>query len=168
MGGKRWLMVVLRLWSCWSVKGLLPQRPAGRRNQQTSVTVKVRGRRMGHFVAVRLHEKMTIISFGQRDSVSRKLRWHINDVQQTVKEPSHHRLHDSLPLTKRESHHLPLDVNVTCGATPSIFNEGGTFRLFGMRMWPKSMPNAWHQMLSQSMSKTVKSPGSVSTKVFES
>lgn len=56
--------------------------------------------------------------------------------------------------------------SLTCGSTPSIFNDGGTLKLVGIVTWPKSTVNASHHTLKWPMSNTVRSPGNVSTMVL--
>jgi len=56
----------------------------------------------------------------------------------------------------------------TWGETPSIFRLGGTLRLWGRSTWPKSTVKASHQTPKWPMSKTVISPGRVSTIVLRS
>lgn len=56
----------------------------------------------------------------------------------------------------------------TCGLTPSIFREGGTFKFCGTCICPKSTVNASHHIPKCPTSKTVKSPGKVRTTVFRS
>lgn len=54
----------------------------------------------------------------------------------------------------------------TCGLTPSIFSDGGTFKPAGICMCPKSTVNASHHIPKWPMSKMVRSPGKVNTTVF--
>lgn len=59
-----------------------------------------------------------------------------------------------------------LMIGNTSGLMPSMRSEGGTLMPCGMRTCPKSTVNASHQMPKWPISKTVRSPGSVSTMVF--
>lgn len=56
----------------------------------------------------------------------------------------------------------------TCGLTPNIRRDGGTFTFCGICTCPKSTVNASHQMPKCPISKTVKSPGKVKTTVLRS
>lgn len=64
--------------------------------------------------------------------------------------------------------HKGLKIELTCGNTPSIFSDGGTFSTDGRDTWPKSTVNASHQMPKWPISNTVRSPGNVSTMVLRS
>ncbi len=44
-------------------------------------------------------------------------------------------------------------LSLLWGSTPSIRSDGGTFRFFGIRTWPKSTKKSTHQMDSQSEKK---------------
>ncbi len=46
-------------------------------------------------------------------------------------------------------------LSLLWGSTPSIRSDGGTFRFFGIRTWPKSTKKSTHQMDSQSVKQII-------------